>query len=194
MPGKHTHEREVLDHLVATAVRSDGDAGVRRRDLHVEVGVADGVADLVVGATGGEHRERAGERDLARHRESGRDVHHVGLGDTDVEEALLVLLGELEGGGRLGEVGLDGDDIHALVGQLDQCLAQCFPRCLVAHEPLPSVSGASSSTACATCSAEGALPCQPASPSMNDTPLPFTVCATMTAGPPVYALAAISAS
>ena len=108
--------------------------------------VADGVADLVVGATRGEHGERAGERDLARDGETGGTSDHVLLGDADVEEALGVLLGELDGRRGLGEVGVDGDDVDALIGEFDERLAERLAGGLVAHEALPSVSGVSSPT------------------------------------------------
>ena len=55
--GDGAHEREILDALVAAAVFADTDARVGGADLDVEVRVSNGVSDLLVGATGGEHRE-----------------------------------------------------------------------------------------------------------------------------------------
>ena len=85
---KPAHERNVLEHLMAAAVGADGDAGVRGGDLHVEVAVAHGVADLVVGATRSEHGERAGVGDMAGGREAGGHIHHVLLGDAAVEQTV----------------------------------------------------------------------------------------------------------
>ncbi len=130
---EHAHECEVLDHLVAATVGTDGDARVGGRELHVEVAVAHGVADLVVGAAGGEHGEGSRERHLARGGEAGGNVDHVRLGDADVEEALGVGVLQLRGGGGLGEVGLDRDDVDAFVREFDERLAQGLAGRLLRH-------------------------------------------------------------
>jgi hypothetical protein len=70
------------------AVGADRDAAVRAADLHVEVGVGDGDADLVRGAARRERAVGREERDLAHRREPGGDAAHVLLGDADLDEAL----------------------------------------------------------------------------------------------------------
>ena len=69
------------------AVLADRDAGVRGADVHVEVRVADVVANLLERAAGGEHRERGAEDLLAGGCDARGDADHVGLGDAAVVEA-----------------------------------------------------------------------------------------------------------
>ena len=59
--GDGAHQRKILAALVARAVFTDGDAAVRRRDFHVQVRVAHGVADLLKGSARGKHRKAAGK-------------------------------------------------------------------------------------------------------------------------------------
>ena len=119
--GKTAHEGDVLEHLVRAAVGAHGDARMGGGDLHVQVRVAHGVADLVVGAPGAEHGKRARERDVAGQREARGHVDHVLLGDAAVEQAPGVSrVGELLGGGRAGQVGIYRHDEHALGGELRQ--------------------------------------------------------------------------
>lgn len=68
------------------AVGADRDARVRRADLHIEVAIAHGVADLVVSTAGAEHGERPRVGDMPRKGKARRDVNHVLLGDTAVEK------------------------------------------------------------------------------------------------------------
>ncbi len=92
-----------------------------RSDLHVQVGIAHGVADLVVGAAGAEHGEAAGEGDVSRGGQAGGHINHVLLGDAAVEQPIGVAgLGQLLGGGGAGQVGVDGDDRRALGGKFRQ--------------------------------------------------------------------------
>ena len=173
-------------------------------DLHVQVRVAHGVADLVVGAPGAEHGERARERDVAGQRETRGHVDHVLLGDAAVEQAPGVSrVGELLGGGRAGQVGVHGHDGHALSrrarrasrrtrrawpssGQRVSVFAQFhhdgppIPRRRTAP-PEPSQ----------VPRRFGALPCQPAWFSMKETPLPFTVRAITHTGRAVSAASAL---
>ena len=57
-------------------------------DLHVQLRVADGVADLLKGTSCGEHGKGAGKGNLACGGDACRHAHHVGLGDTAVDVAL----------------------------------------------------------------------------------------------------------
>ena len=87
---------------------------MRGADLHVEVRVADGVADLLEGAAGREHREGARKGHAARGGDAGGQAHHVGLGDARVKEAVGVGGLELAGlrGGR--EVRVKDDEVVVL--------------------------------------------------------------------------------
>ena len=53
--GDGAHQGEVLAALVGSAVLAHGNAAVGGADFHVQVGIADGVAHLLIGASGGKH-------------------------------------------------------------------------------------------------------------------------------------------
>ena len=72
-------------------------ARVGGADLDVEVGVGHAVADLLKGASRGEHGKGGGDDGLARGGQTRGDAHHVALGDTAVKEAVGVGLGEVAG-------------------------------------------------------------------------------------------------
>ena len=121
--GQPAHERDILEHLMAAAVRPHRDARMRGADLHIEVGIGHGVADLVVGTSRSEYGEGAGEGHVAGQRQPGGHIDHVLLGDAHVEEALARLRrarGELGGGGAAGEVRIHGDDGDPLLEELDE--------------------------------------------------------------------------
>ena len=117
------HERKVLDALMAAAVLADAHAGVGGADLDVEVRIGNGVADLLVGPAGREHREGGAEGNETHRAHAGGGVDHVGLGNAEVVEFLGVRLGDLAGLGRVGKVGVEHDDLIVLFHQLDQRFA-----------------------------------------------------------------------
>ena len=189
--GQHAHERDVLQRLVRGAVGAHGDARVRGADLDVEPGVAHGIADLLPAAAGAEHGERGREHRAAGEGEPGGHTDHVLLGDAHVHQAIGIGGAQLAGGGGSAQVGVDGHDVHALVDQLHQGLAECGARSLEhgAHAPFTvaasaSYAASSSANARSASSAEGATPCQEHWSSMKETPLPLTVLATITTGDP----------
>src|SRR5690606_18816528 len=177
------HQGDVLQALLRVTVVADRDAGVGADDADVGLGIRDRDADLVVTA-GDEAGEGAGEGDLAAKRQPGGGPEHVRLLDSHLEEAIGELLPEELGLGRLGEVGVQDDDVLALLAEPHQRLAECLPGCLLdAHDLF------SSSMARAACSAFGATPCQSTTPSMKETPLPLTVFAMTKVGLPLVACA-----
>ena len=101
---------------------------MRGADLDVKVRVADGVADLLKGAAGGEHGEGARKGDTAGGRNAGGDAHQVALGDAHIKETVgaggLKLTG-LRGG---GQVGVEDHKVIVLVGELDEGLAVAYTR------------------------------------------------------------------
>ena len=144
-------------------------------DLHVQVGVAHGVANLVVGAARAEHGEGAGEGHVAGQGQARGHVHHVLLGDAAVEQAVAVArVGQLLSGRGAGQVGIHRHDGHAGIGQLRQggaeggagglLLSRGLSACEFHHGYPTSYATAadSSARAISNSSALGALPCQPA--------------------------------
>ena len=121
--GDGAHEGDVLVALVGRAVLADRDAGVRGADVHIEVRVPDGVADLLERAAGGEHGERGAKDLLARGGNAGGDADHVCLGDAGVIEALGVGGLELAGLGGRGEVRVQDHEVVALGAERHKLLA-----------------------------------------------------------------------
>ena len=101
---------------------------MRGADLDVEMRIADGVADLLEGAAGGEHGKGAREGDAPGGRDTGGDAHQVALGNAHIEEAVgasgLKFAG-LRGG---GQVGIEDHKVVVLVGELDEGLAVAYAR------------------------------------------------------------------
>ena len=101
---------------------------MRGTDLNVEVRVADGVTNLLKGATGSEHGKGTREGNTTGGRDTGGDAHQVALGDTHIEETIraggLKLTG-LRGG---GQVGVEDHKVIVLVGELDEGLAVAYAR------------------------------------------------------------------
>ena len=95
--GDGAHEGEVLVALVGSTVLTNRDTCVGSTDLYVGVRIADGVADLLVGAASRKHSEGRCKRDLAGQREADSHVDHIVLSDTAIEETIGECL--LEGAG-----------------------------------------------------------------------------------------------
>jgi hypothetical protein len=91
---------------------------------HLEVRVADVVADVLAAHQREEEAVVGDERREAGGGEAGGDADHVALGDAGVEVALGVLPAEVVDLGRPAEVGGQDDDVVAPpVGELDQDVA-----------------------------------------------------------------------
>ena len=140
--GDDAHEGDVLDALVAAAVLADADARMGRADFDIEVGIGDGVANLLIGAAGRKHRKRRAVGDEAHRGHTGGDVDHVGLGNAAVVEFFGVRLGDLAGLRGVGEVGVEHDDLIVLFDQFDQRFAVSLTGCnFISHvlsPPIPS--------------------------------------------------------
>ena len=121
--GDGAHQGKVLAALVRGAVLAHGDTAVGGADLHIEVGVADGIAHLLKGPSGGEHGEGGRKGHQPHGGGPGGHGNHVALGDAAVE----VPLGEglLEGArlGGPGQVGVEDDQVVMLRAQGGQSVS-----------------------------------------------------------------------
>ena len=190
----HAHERQILQALMRSTVLADRNACVRRADLHVEMRIADRVSDLLIGASGCKHRERARKRHLARQRKPRRDAHHIGLGDAAVDMALGESLFEEPRFRRCRQIRVEHDEIVAAFPELHESLPIAFARgdfLQLRHSASPSRSN--SVIAARYCSSFGALPCHETSFSMKETPLPFTLFKMMAVGFPAVCRASSNA-
>ena len=103
------------------AVLTDRQAGVGGGDLDVQVGVADGVADLLEAAARHEHGKAGHERHVTQGGHAGGYADHVLLGNAAVKVTVRELFAEDLGLGGGGQVGIKDDQVvGALAGKLHQ--------------------------------------------------------------------------
>ena len=169
--GDGAHEGEVLAALVGSAVLAYGDAPVGGPDLHVQMGVADGVPDLLIGPPGGEHGEGGREGHQPHGAEARRHVDHIGLGDAAVEVALRKGLLENIGLGGPRQVGVQDHQVLRHGAQLLQGAAVAVAGgdfFHISHLYTSNAFRASASSAMPLTysSSLGAFPCHPALSSM----------------------------
>ena len=110
-----------------TAVGAYRNASMRGRNLHVQVAVAHGVANLIVNAARAKHGEGTGVGNVTRKRKTCGNINHVLLGNAAVEQALGVFracLRKLLRGGRAGQVGVNRNNGYAFCGELCQRYAE----------------------------------------------------------------------
>ena len=121
--GDGPHDGHILTGLVGGAVLAHGEAAVGAHHRHVEVGVGDGVADLLKGTAGGKDGKAVGKGLLAGGCQTGGHGHHIALGDAHVEEPVGVGLGKALGHGGAGEVGVQNHQVGVLSAQLYERVA-----------------------------------------------------------------------
>ena len=130
-----THQPDIFDALMACAVLTDRQSGMRSADLDIEMRITDRIADLLKCSSGCEHGKAGGKGDLAAGSQSGCHAHR--LGDAHIEMALRTDLRCLSGFGAAGQIGIQHDDVRILLHQLGQCLTISDSRCTFAHSHLP---------------------------------------------------------
>ena len=105
--------------LVGRAGLAGEETDVGAQDLHVEIAVGDRHVELVEIAPA-EGIEGAGEGDVALLREPCRHAHEVLLGDAGLHQlGGVIVLEDVEARGA-AEVGIEGDDLRVLAGQVGQ--------------------------------------------------------------------------
>ena len=136
--GDGAHEGQILVALMGSAVLTDGDARVGSTDLHVGVRIADGVADLLIGAASRKHSEGGCKRDLAGQRKADSHVDHVVLSDTAIEETIGECLLEGAGLGSGRQIGVQNHQILILGTKFSQRVTVRFTGSnLFCHCPVP---------------------------------------------------------
>ena len=121
--GDGAHEREVLYALMGRSVFTHGDAAMRTHDGHIESGVGDGVADLLIGAPCRKNGEGVGEGLQSAGREAGSDAGHVCFGNAAVKKPVGVFRGKEFAHGRAGKVGVENNKLRILFSKLCQGFA-----------------------------------------------------------------------
>ena len=143
--GDAAHEGKVLAALMGCTVLTHRDAAVGGTDLHVQVGVADGVAHLLKGTAGGKHGKAGNKGHIAHGGQAGGHAHHVALGNAAVKVAVRICLAEHAGLGGGGQVGVQHHDVVVtLCSQLLQGVAVAVTGrnllhiCHLTFPPLPA--------------------------------------------------------
>ena len=111
------------------AVFPYGDAGMGCADFHVQMGIADGVADLLISAACREHGKGAGKGDFPYSGKSCRNAHHVAFCDTAVNMAFGERLLEGIGLGGICQVGIQNHQVGILCAEFSKCLSVSFSGC-----------------------------------------------------------------
>ena len=143
--GDAAHEGKVLAALMGCTVLTHRDAAVGGTDLHVQVGVADGVAHLLKGTAGGKHGKAGNKGHIAHGGQAGGHAHHVALGNAAVKVAVRISLAEHAGLGGGSQVSVQHHQVVvALSGQLLQGVAVAFTGsdlfhvCHLTSPPVPA--------------------------------------------------------
>ena len=121
--GQRTHESNILNCLMAASVLTDAQAGMGQAQLDVCLGIADGVPDLLKGASRTKYRKGAGKDGIAAVCQSGTGCHHVRLGNTEIVELIRMCRCKKFRHGRLRQVRITDDDIGICITEFFQCLA-----------------------------------------------------------------------
>ncbi len=95
-------------------------------DLHIQVGVADLLADHFAHAEGAEHGIGDDKRDLAAGGKARGDACAVLLGDADVDVLLGQLLAELAGLAALADININDQNVGIFLAERDDLLAEAL--------------------------------------------------------------------
>ncbi len=108
---------------MGSAVLAHRDTAVGSADLHIQVGVAHGVADLLKSATCSKHGKAGCKGHQASGGHTGSHTDHIGLSDTAVEVAVGESLLEGAGLGSACQVSIQNYQVIMLCAQLSQSCA-----------------------------------------------------------------------
>src|SRR5699024_5621045 len=118
--GDGPHQCKILAALVGSTVLTHRNAAVGGTDLHVQVGVADGVAHLLKGAARSEHGKTGSKRHQPHGRHTGGGGHHVALGNAAVKMAVGIGFFENTGLGGGGQIGVQHHHVGVIFCQFYQ--------------------------------------------------------------------------
>ena len=139
--GDLAHEGKVLGALMGRTVLADRNAAVRADDLDIQVRISDGIAHLLIGAAGREHRKGAGKGLEPGCRQTGSDADHVALCDAAVEEPFRIGSGKILRLCRLGKVRIQDNQFRILFCKVYQRFSESAACCdLSCHISSPPVS------------------------------------------------------
>ena len=181
--GNGAHNGEILIALMRSSIFAHGKTTVRGANLNVQVRISNGISDLLKSSARRKHGNRSGKDRTTGSSNTCGHTNHVGLGNAAVNKTLRICFAKLTRTRSFCKVSVEHEKIVMVAAKLYKSLAvrvarsDFFDFC---HGY--SASFSSSAIPWANCSSLGALPCQPTWPSINETPLPLMVWATITVG------------
>ena len=129
---QHFHQANIFQDLVRRTVFPKGKSCVRSTDLYILAGICNALTDLVVHTACREVCEGSGKWNLPADGHTRSDSHHIGFGNTYLEESFRVLICEGIHFQGTGEVGTQCHHIFVLIAQFLQSSAESRTRVLVA--------------------------------------------------------------
>src|SRR5262245_51105006 len=137
-------------------------------ELHVKLGISNGVAQLITGPASCKNAKRRSKRNKALQCQPRRDREHILLLHTTVEETIRKNLFEIASLTGFGHVRVKHDEIGEFMGELDEGLHVALASLFEwhAHEANSFIARSNSCWS-------GGVPCQRLSPSIKGTPLPL---------------------
>ena len=97
--GQRPHDGDIFDGLVGSAVLTYADTAMGGYDLHIHLGIADGVPDLLKGLLRGKHAIGRPDDRMPKGGNARRDAHRIGLRDAHGIEPLRPPLLKLDASG-----------------------------------------------------------------------------------------------
>ena len=124
--GDGTHQCEIFAALVTCAVLTHGHTAMSSADLHVQLGIANGVANLLKSTARCKHGKAGCERNLTGSSQSCCNSHHIAFRNAAVKVAIRICLGKHTGLGGTCQVRIQNNHIGMLSTQSHQPLAVTF--------------------------------------------------------------------
>ena len=121
--GDGTHQREIFAALVACTVLTHGHTAMGSADLHIQLGIANGVTNLLKSTASRKHSEAGCKRNFTGSSKTRCNGHHVAFCNAAVKVAVGICLGKHAGLGRTCQISIQNNHIGMLSAQRYQTLA-----------------------------------------------------------------------
>ena len=161
-------------------ILSYGDPCMGCTDLYIQMRIADRISYLLKGSACCKHSKAAGEGNLTHGSQSRCNSHHITFCNTTINMPVRIRFLKYACLGRCCKICVKHNEFRIFCSQLYQRIAVAFSGrdllylCHYASSFFSSsLIFSRSAIAIAYSSSLGALPCQPACPSMKETPLPL---------------------
>ena len=135
--GQRPHDGDIFDGLVGSAVLTYADTAMGGDDLHIHLGIADGVPDLLKGLLRGKHSIGRPDDRMSKGGNARRDAHRISLRDAHGIESLRPPLLKLDASGGFRHIRSHNDQLGKLLACRDKRLSEFISK-ISAHDITPS--------------------------------------------------------